>query len=78
MSSAKKIAAADLPEAAPTNHGKTPAAIVTNTGITVGALGAGVGFALWDMLWVWIGGGVIAAALVVGAAMKAMGKGQTR
>ena len=76
MSSAKKLTDADLPEVAPNNHGKTPAAIVTNTGITVGSLVAGGGFFVWDMLWVWIGFGVIAASLVAGGVMKAMGKGQ--
>lgn len=76
MSSAKKLTSADLPEVAPNNHGKTPAGIVTNTGITVGALVAGGGFFVWDMLWVWVGAGLVAASLVVGAIMKAMGKGQ--
>ncbi len=76
MSSSVNISGADLPEEAYSNHGRTQAAWVTNGGITLGSLVAGIGFTIWELSYVWIGAGVVTAALIVGGVMKSMGKGQ--
>lgn len=65
-----------LPDAAPHNHGKTVAAWVTNAGITLGVLVAGVGFMLPVAAVIWAGVGVIGASLIAGGVLRAMGHGQ--
>lgn len=65
-----------LPEIAANNHGKTVAAWVTNAGITLGVLVSGVGFIIPVAPVIWVGVGIVALALVAGAAMRAMGHGQ--
>ncbi len=75
--SSETISAADLPESAYPNHGKTRAGWVTNSGIVIGALVAGWGFTFWDMTPVAIGGGIVVVALIAGGVLKALGHGQT-
>jgi hypothetical protein len=74
--SIESVSEANLPDPAYPNHGRTRAAWVTNSGIVAGALPAGVGFAIWDMTLVAIGGGVMVAALIAGGVLKALGHGQ--
>ena len=74
--SSVEISKSDRPEAAPGNHGRTRSAWVANSGVVVGALFAGWGFTVWDMVWVWIGSGVAVAALIAAGVLKALGHGQ--
>ena len=66
----------NLPAMAPNNDGRTPAAWATNGLIVLGALIAAIGFMIPLFAVVWVGAGVVVAALVVGAAMRALGHGQ--
>lgn len=66
----------NLPAAAPNNHGRTPAAWATNGLIVLGALFAAVGLMIPLFALVWVGAGVVVAALAVGAVMRALGHGQ--
>ncbi len=66
----------NLPAAAPDNHGRTPAAWATNGLIVLGALFATVGLMIPLFALVWVGAGVVVAALAVGAALRALGHGQ--
>ncbi len=65
-----------LPDPAPHNHGKTTAGWVTNSGIVVGAIVAGVGFMVPHAPSIWVGIGVVVVALAAGAALRALGHGQ--
>ena len=66
----------NLPAMAPHNHGRTLAAWVTNALIVLGSLIAGVGFIIPQFTVVWVGAGVVVAALAVGAVLRALGHGQ--
>lgn len=66
----------DLPDIAPHNHGRTRAAWATNASIIVGALFVSVGFAIANAPLMWIGGIIIAAGLVAGGILRALGHGQ--
>ncbi len=72
------VEGAGVPHAAPSNHGRTVAAWVTNIGITLGALVAAVGVALAAWVLVWIGSSVVAASLILGGILKALGHGQPK
>jgi hypothetical protein len=65
-----------LPEIAPHNEGKTPAAWVTNGGIVLGFAISGAGLMIPNSVLVWTGLGVAVAALVAGAILRALGYGQ--
>lgn len=66
----------NLPAVAPNNHGRTLAAWATNGLIVLGALLAAVGFMIPLFALVWVGAGVVVAALAVGAVLRALGHGQ--
>jgi len=74
--SSPKIDPKNLPDIAPHNHGRTPAAWVTNGLIVLGSLIAAIGFMIPQFALVWVGAGVIVVALAVGATMRALGYGQ--
>jgi hypothetical protein len=65
-----------LPDIAPHNEGKTPAAWVTNGGIVLGMAISGVGMMLPNSVMIWAGLGVVAVALVAGAVLRGLGYGQ--
>ncbi|ACQ80476.1 hypothetical protein Bcav_2225 [Beutenbergia cavernae DSM 12333] len=60
------------------NEGKTVAGWTTNWLLIVGAVIVGVGMILPTMTLVYVGGGVIVLALLIGALLKAVGRGQPR
>ncbi len=66
----------DLPDEAFPNSGMTTAGWVTNVGIVLGFLVGAVGFAfpIWPV--VWVGVGIVAVSLIVGAVLRALGHGQ--
>ena len=74
--SSPKIDPRNLPDVAPHNHGRTLAGWVTNGLIVLGALIAAIGFMIPQFTLVWVGVGVVVAALAVGAALRALGYGQ--
>lgn len=71
-----EITGADLPDAAPANHGRTTAAWVLNAGLVVASLLAGFGIALPRMPLVWAGIAVFVVSVIAGAALKLTGHGQ--
>lgn len=66
----------NLPRVAAGNHGRTVAAWVTNGLITLGVLIGAIGVMIPNMPVLWVGVGVVVAALAVGAALRALGHGQ--
>ncbi len=74
----RSVTGDNVPDVAPSNHGRTLSAWVTTIGITLGVLIAavGVGFAAWIL--VWIGSGVAVVSVIAGAVLKALGHGQPR
>lgn len=61
------------------NEGKTVAAWTMNLGIVLGSIPIAAGMILPDMtMLVWIGAGIIALAIVVGAVLSLAGLGQPR
>ncbi len=66
----------DLPEAAPSNHGRTTAAWVTNIGLTIAALIIGFGILDPNIVLTIIGCVLVVASLAAGAALRALGHGQ--
>ncbi len=77
MSSSIKLSPQDLPDVAPHNHGRTPAAWVTNIGLVVASVIAALGVGIPQMTLVWIGAAVAVVSLVAGGVLKALGHGQT-
>lgn len=71
-----EITPENLPDEAPINHGKTTAAWVTNAGLVIAAIVAGIGiaFPVWPV--VWVGAGIAVVAMAAGAALRALGHGQ--
>lgn len=65
-----------LPDIAPHNEGKTPAAWATNGGIVLGVAVGGTGMMIPNTALVWVGVAVAAAALVAGAVLRGLGYGQ--
>ena len=74
--SSYKLEPEQLPDVAPHNHGRTIAAWVTNSGIVLGVTISGIGMMLPNSVLTYAGIGVVAAALVAGAILKALGHGQ--
>jgi hypothetical protein len=66
----------NLPAVAPNNHGRTSAAWATNGLIVLGALIAAIGVMIPMLALLWVGAGVVVAALAVGAVLRALGHGQ--
>lgn len=66
----------DLPDVAPHNHGRTKAAWVTNMSIVVGSLLACIGFTVFFVPLLWVGGAVIIIGCVSGGILRALGHGQ--
>lgn len=66
----------NLPPVAHGNHGRTPAAWATNGLIVLGALIAAIGVMIPMLTLMWVGAGVVVAALAVGAVLRALGHGQ--
>ena len=66
----------EVPPVAPSNHGRTVSAWVTNGGLMLAATVAAVGVAIPDWTITWIGAGLAAASLIAGGALKAAGHGQ--
>ncbi|MDN4473137.1 HGxxPAAW family protein [Demequina zhanjiangensis] len=77
MSSSVKLSPQDLPEAAPHNHGRTPAAWVTNVGLVIASIIAALGVGIPQMAFVWVGAALAVVSLAAGGALKALGHGQT-
>ena len=67
-----------VPPPPPHNEGKTVAAYTLNYGVVLGSVFVGFGMVLSMMLLVWIGAGVIAAAIVLGIVLSLAGLGQPR
>jgi len=65
-----------LPAPASHNEGKTVASWVTNSGIVLGVTISGIGLMIPNSVLTWAGIGVVAAALVAGAVLRALGNGQ--
>lgn len=61
------------------NEGKTIAAWAMNLGIVVGSIPIAAGMILADMtILVWIGAGIIAAAVALGVVLSLVGLGQPK
>ncbi|GMA37437.1 HGxxPAAW family protein [Demequina litorisediminis] len=71
-----EIGPEDLPEVAHSNHGKTTAAWVTNTGLVIAALVMAFGIAIPTWPLVWVGVGIAVVSLAAGAILRALGHGQ--
>ncbi|GAA1486084.1 HGxxPAAW family protein [Brachybacterium fresconis] len=67
-----------VPPPPPHNEGKTVAAYTLNYGVVLGSVVLAFGMVLSMMLLVWIGAGVIAAAIVLGIVLSLAGLGQPR
>ncbi|WP_425953826.1 HGxxPAAW family protein [Xylanimonas sp. McL0601] len=68
-----------LPDAAPFhNEGKTVAAWVAMTGVTLGAIIAAIGFLAPTMWVIVVGAVVVVGSLVAGAVLRSLGHGQPR
>ncbi len=66
----------DLPEVAPSNHGRTTAAWVTNIGLTVAALVICFGVMTPNLILTIVGSVLVVASLAAGGALRALGHGQ--
>lgn len=66
----------NLPRVAAGNHGRTIAGWVTNGLIVLGVLIGAIGVMIPQLALLWVGVGVVAVALAVGAALRALGHGQ--
>lgn len=71
------IEPSDLPDVAPSNHGRTVAAWVTNMGIAIAVLFAAVGIAIAVYPLIWTGIALVVISLATGAVLRALGHGQT-
>jgi len=71
-----EIDPANLPRVASGNHGRTLAAWITNGLIVLGVLIGAIGVMIPHMAVLWTGAGVVVAALLIGAALRALGHGQ--
>lgn len=67
----------NLPDPAPYNHGKTIAAWVLSVGVSLGFLIGSFGIMIPNHVLTWIGVAVTLISLAAGAAMRALGHGQT-
>ncbi len=74
--SSPQIDPKNLPRVASGNHGRTIAAWVTNGLIVLGVLIGAIGVMIPQLALLWVGVGVVAVALAVGAALRALGHGQ--
>jgi hypothetical protein len=70
------IEPSNLPDVAPSNHGRTVAAWVTNAGLALAALFAAIGVMIGLHVLTWIGIGLVVVSLATGAALRALGHGQ--
>jgi hypothetical protein len=68
----------DLPDVAPSNHGRTIAGWVTTTGLVIATLLGSIGISIGAHGWTWTGVGVAIASLVAGVVLRALGYGQPR
>jgi len=66
----------NLPDPAPSNHGKTQAAWVLNVTIVVGAILIALGIALDRLVLTWIGVAICVLGLIAGGVLRALGYGQ--
>ncbi len=74
--SSPQIDPKNLPRVVAGNHGRTIAAWVTNGLIVLGVLIGAIGVMIPQLALLWVGLGVVAVALAVGAALRALGFGQ--
>ena len=71
-----EITPENLPDQDNSNQGMTTAAWVTNVGIVVAVLVGAIGMSFPNWPVVWVGVGLVAVSLILGAVLRALGHGQ--